>query len=232
MTVLYQNRQEAGRLLAAALEKYADRNDVAVLALSCGGMPVAVEVAEFLSAPLDMLVIQPISVPMHDAWQGDRTMGTLTSGGALILNSEVVDALHISDREVEQAVAFAHKELNDKERASRGIRPFPDIRGRIVILVDDSIETVAAARAGIEAMRLREAKRVTVSAPVGAACVCQQLARDADELICLRQLDCAFVPRLYGDSPLVTDEEAHALLEQTSQNQRVRGEGALANQGC
>ena len=230
MTVPYQSRQEAGQLLARSLWEYADRDDVLVLALSCGGVLVAVEVAEVLSAPLDLLVIQLISAPIHDAWQSDRVKGFVVSGGMLILSNEVVAALQLPVREIEQAIAFARRELSHKERACRGARPFPDIRGRTTILVDDSIEIVATMRVGIEAMRRGEAKRVTVATPAGSACACRQLAREADELICLRQLNCSLEPRSYQDFPLVTDEEARALLEVCVQKQRAPIDRALVNQ--
>ena len=230
MTAPYQNRQEAGRLLARSLEKCADRDDVLVLAVSCGGVLVAVEVAEVLSEPLDMIVIQQFSAPMHDAWQADRMMGAVVSGGTLVFNNEVVDALQLPAREVEQAVAFARRNLIHKEQACRGTRPFPDIRGRAVILIDDCIETAATMRVGIEAMKRGEAKRVTVATPVGSACMCRQLAREADELICLWQPNCSLVSYAYRDFPLVSDEEARTLLESYRQKQRAWSERTFANQ--
>lgn len=221
MTAQYQNRQEAGRLLARSLGEYAGRDDVLVLALSGGAVPIAVEISEALSAPLDVLVVRQIRVPWHDAWQADQAMGAVASGGIRILNSEVVNALHLPVREIEQAVAFAYGELIDKERSCRGGRPFPDVPGRTVILVDDGIETVVTMQAAIEAMRACGSKRVIVATPVGCASGCQQLARQADEVICLRQLNGTgtSVPLFYRDFPLVTDEEVRALLDGLVQKQ-------------
>jgi putative phosphoribosyl transferase len=199
--------------LARSLGEYAGRDDVLVLALSCGGVLVAVEVAEVLLAPLDVLVIQPIGVPWHDAWQGDRAMGAVARGGVRFLSSEIVDALHLPVQEIEQAVTFAQSEVLRKDRALRGGCPFPEVCGRIVILVDDGIEAVVPMHAAIEAMRVCGAARVIVAAPAGSASGCQQLAGQADEVICLRQLNCTSVSRFYRDFPLVTDEEASPLLD-------------------
>ena len=236
MTPLYQNRREAGQLLARSLEDYAGRDDVLVLALSCGGAPVAVEVADVLSAPLDMMVIQQISVPQHDAWQTERSMGVVASRGVSILYAEVVDAVKLPSEEIEQAVAFAHKELISKERAYRGLRPPPDVGRRIVILVDDGIETVCPMRAAIEALRTCGAARVIVAAPVGSSAGCEQLARQADEVICLQKLNCSMIPLFYRDFPRVTEEEVHALLDRCASScaspvaeGRVQGETGIAS---
>lgn len=220
MTAPYQNRQEAGRLLARSLGEYAGRDDVLVLALSRGGLLVAVEVAEVLSAPLDLLATQQVRVPQHDAWQMERAMGAVASGGIRILSSKVLDALHLPQQEIDQAVAFANGELIGKEVACRGVRPFPDVHGRTVILVDDGIETVLTMQTAIEAMKACGSGRVIVAAPVGCASGCQQLARQADEVICLRQLNCATPPSFYRDFPLVTDGEVRALLDGLVQKQR------------
>jgi predicted phosphoribosyltransferase len=225
MAALYQNRREAGQRLARSLEDYAGRDDVLVLALSCGGAPVAVEVADVLSAPLDMLVIQQISVPQHEAWQMGRAMGVLASGGVRILNAEVVDAFKLPSEEIEQAVAVAHRELISKERAYRGLHPFPNVCGRIVILVDDGVETISPMRAAIEAMRTCGAARVIVATPVGSASVCQQLTQQADEVICLQQLNCTIIPLFYRDFPRITGEEVYALLNQCASMVRITSGG-------
>lgn len=230
MTALYRNRQEAGQLLARSLGEYAGRDDVLTLALSCGGVPVAVEVAEVLSVPLDMLVTQQISVPWHDAWQGERPMGAVASGGVRILDGKVVDALKLPPQEVEQAAALARTELANKERACRGGHPFPAIRGCIVILVDDGIETASPMQAAVEAMRARGGMRVIVAAPVGCISACEQLAQQADEVICLRQVNCSTVPLFYRDCPRITNEEVHALLDRRARVSEVRRRESIATQ--
>jgi predicted phosphoribosyltransferase len=207
--------------LARSLGEYAGRDDVLVLALSRGGVLVAMEVAEVLLAPLDVLVIQQIGVPWHDAWQGDRAMGAVASGGVRFLSSEVVDAFHISVQEIEQAVTCAQSEMLRQERALRGGCPFPEVSGRIVILIDDGIEALVPMQAAIEGMRACGAARVIVAAPAGSASGCQQLARQADEVICLRQLNCTSVSGFYRDFPLITDEEARAILDGIAQKQLV-----------
>lgn len=218
MTPLYQNRQEGGQALARSLKDCPGWTGVLVLAVSCGGIPVAVEVAEVLSAPLDLFVTQPISVPWHDEWQGDRTMGAVASGGVRIFDRRVVAALNLPAQEIEQTAALAHSELANKESACRSGRPFIEVRGRVVILLDDGIETAYPMLAAVEAMRARGVMGVIVAAPVGCASACQQLAPQADQVVCPCQVDCHTTHLFYRDFPPVTDEEVHALF-----NRRTSG---------
>ena len=173
MTAGFRNRHDAGRLLAESLAKYAGRHDVIVVAISSGGMIVALEVAQAIRSPIEMLVTQPIRVPMHDPWQETQAMGALASGGA---------------------------------------RPFADVRNRIVILADETIDAPESMCAGIEAMRERNARFVVVAAPMGSARACRQIASKADEVVCLTQWETACPPPSYEGCPPVSDEEVRGLL--------------------
>src|SRR5438105_4241453 len=135
---LYRDRHHAGRVLAQTLApKYAHRPNVVVLALPRGGVPVAWEVAQQLNAPLDIFVVRKLGVP----GQEELAMGAIASGGVVVLNREVVDYLGIPGEVIDAVAVDELWELERRERAYRGSRPEPDVRGKTVILVDDALAT-------------------------------------------------------------------------------------------
>src|SRR5438270_3185334 len=133
--MLFQDRHEAGRQLAAELTEYAGRDDVVVLALPRGGVPVAFEVAQALGAPLDIFLVRKLGVPGRE----ELAMGAIASGGVRVVNDEVVRALGITDEELDAAAAEEEQELRRREEAYRDGRPAPDLSGETVILVDDGL---------------------------------------------------------------------------------------------
>src|SRR3979411_32965 len=145
----FRDRREAGRQLAQHLAAYANRPDVLVLALPRGGVPVAYEVARALHAPLDVFLVRKLGLPGHEEY----AMGAVASGGVRVLNREVVDQLHLPDELIEGVASRELQELERRERLYRGDRPFPDVRGKTVILVDDGLATGSTMRAAAEALR-------------------------------------------------------------------------------
>src|SRR5262245_37070546 len=192
----YRDRADAGQALAERLMPYADRPDVLVLALPRGGVPVAFEVARALGVPLDVFLVRKLGVP----GQRELAMGALATGGVRVLNREVVEALGIPD-EVVDAVAFEEEEeLRRREREYRGDRPPPDVRGRVVILIDDGLATGSTMRAAVAALRRLGPARVVVAVPVGAPETCAELRGEADEVVCARTPDPFYaVGRWYDD---------------------------------
>src|SRR5204863_1975030 len=122
--MLFRNRREAGRKLAAKLMAYADRTDVVVLALPRGGVPVAFEVAQALQAPLDIFLVRKLGVP----GQPELAMGAIASGGVRILNEDVVRMLRIPDDVIDSVAMKDRAELERRERAYRANRPAYDVR--------------------------------------------------------------------------------------------------------
>src|SRR5436305_3109160 len=141
--MVFHDRAEAGRQLAAELAEYADRPEVIVLALPRGGVPVAAEVARSLSAPLDVFLVRKLGLP----GQEELAMGAIASGGARVLNDEVVRSLGVPERLLDEVAARERVELERRERDFRGDRPPPDVRGRITIVVDDGLATGSTMRA-------------------------------------------------------------------------------------
>src|SRR5262249_55154815 len=173
---------EAGQRLAGKLKKYAGRPDVLVLALPRGGVPVAFEVAQALHAPLDVFLVRKLGLPGH----AELAIGAIATGGVRVLNEDLVRALQIPDEVIDAVAVEEQQELERRERTYRDDRPPPDVRGRIVILVDDGLATGSTMRAAVAALRRQRPARVVVAVPVGAAETCSELGAEADEAICAR----------------------------------------------
>lgn len=210
MSVTFANRAAAGRALADRLMHYADREDVVVLGLPRGGVPVAAEVARALHAPLDVYVVRKLGVPGRP----ELALGAIGPGGVRVLNQDVIDTYRLGDADVDAVVAREATELERREREYRGEDGAPpELTGRIVILVDDGLATGATMRAAVRAVRQAEVARVVVGAPVAATSVCSDLRELADEVVCV-QTPWSFmaVGQWYDDFAQTTDAEVRELL--------------------
>src|SRR5262245_23721309 len=176
----YQDRTEAGRLLAERLAKYKNRPDVVILALPRGGVPVGFEVARALKAPLDVFVVRKLGVP----GQEELAMGAIASGGVLVLNEDIVRMLRIPEELIEAEVRKEAEELERRERLYRGDRPGLDARGRVAILIDDGLATGSTMRAAAIALRRLQPSCIVVAVPVAAGPTCDELSSEVDEVIC------------------------------------------------
>ncbi|MEJ2291990.1 MAG: phosphoribosyltransferase [Deinococcales bacterium] len=206
----FENRREAGRELAQHLSAFRNRDDVIVLGLPRGGVPVAAEVARALGAPLDVLVVRKLGVPGHE----ELAMGAVASGGARVLNEGIVRDLGLGDATVERVTQEQRSEVERRERAFRGDRPPADLQGKTVLLVDDGIATGATMRSAVAALRSRGPERVVVATPVAAPEAVALLEEEADEVICLATPAYFLaVGRWYRDFPQTSDDEVRALLD-------------------
>src|SRR6266508_3260852 len=198
---VFRDRVEAGEVLAARLGHYAGRAgaqragaaDVLVLALPRGGVPVGARVAPALGAPLDVFVVRKLGVPG---------------------NEEVVRELHVDDATIQRVADAEGRELARRERSYRGDRPPPDLAGRVVILVDDGLATGSTMRAAVAAARAAgPPARVVVAVPTAPAATCEQLRREADEVVCATTpWPFRAVGYSYRSFPQTTDEEVRELL--------------------
>ena len=205
----FQNRTEAGRLLASRLQHYAGRNDVLVLALPRGGVPVAREVARSLAAPLDVFIVRKLGVPGHE----ELAFGAIATGDVRVLNARVVQDLQIPQRVIDDVTARERQELARRERAYREQRPAPEVPGRIVILIDDGLATGSTMRAAVKAVRRSDPKRVIVAVPTGAPPTCEEFRALADEVVCVLTPDPFYAVGLwYEDFSQTTDAEVRDLL--------------------
>lgn len=212
--MLFQNRTHAGRVLAGMLAGYRDRDDLLVLALPRGGVPVAFEIANALHAPLDVFLVRKLGVP----GQEELAMGAIATGGIRVLNHALVKYLGVPDHVIDSATAAEQAELDRREQAYRGMREAPDVRGRIVILVDDGLATGSTMRAAVAALRQQKPARIIVAVPVAAASTCQEFREEVDEIICATTPDPFYgVGQWYEDFSQTTDEEVRDLLKRAAQ---------------
>jgi predicted phosphoribosyltransferase len=209
----FQNRRQAGRLLAAKLARYANRPDVIVLALPRGGVPVGYEVARALNAALDAFLVRKLGAP----GQEEFAMGAIASGGVRVLNEQAVSTLRIPDSVIESVAAREKQELSRRERLYRGDRPSADVHRKTVILVDDGLATGSTMHAAVRALRQKQAGRIVVAVPVAARETCEALRAEADDIVCAVTPDPFFAVGLwYEDFSQTTDEEVRDLLEQAN----------------
>ncbi len=214
--MIFRDRTDAGRQLAALLTRYADRTDVLVLALPRGGVPVAYEVAKELNAPLDVFLVRKLGVPGHE----ELAMGAIASGGVRVLNEDIVNYLKIPDEVIDAIAAVEQRELERRQRAYRGDRPPPDVKDRVVILIDDGLATGSTMRAAAASLRLQKPRRIVVAVPVSSPETCDEFRSEVDEIIC------AFTPEhfqgvglWYEEFSQTSDEEVRELLKRATQRQ-------------
>ena len=210
----FANRTEAGRLLAEKLVNYAGRADVIVLGLPRGGVPVAFEVAQRLGALLDVFIVRKLGVPGFE----ELAAGAIASGGVRVLNEDVMRAIPHADEAINAITARETAELERREQIYREGRPPPELRDRIVILVDDGLATGATMRAAVKALRERGAAKIVVAVPVGPPDTCHELEERADETICLSTPEFfQAVGQYYEDFSQASDEDVRELLGQAAQ---------------
>ena len=210
MELPVKNRKVAGQALAAALQEYKERDDVIVLGLPRGGVPVAVEVAEALGADLDLMLVRKLGAP----GQRELAMGAIASGGSRVMNQDVVRALNISEDDISQVEEGERRELQRREQAYRGKRPWPELANRCVILVDDGLATGATMRAAVDAVRQYGPAHLAVAVPVAPADTIEMLRKQVDNVVCLAEP--AYFRAIglwYVDFSQVTDDEVRHILE-------------------
>jgi predicted phosphoribosyltransferase len=218
--VIYQDRRDAGRVLAQAVidARLPDLNDAVVLGLARGGVPVAFEVALACGLPLDVMIVRKIGAPGNREY----AMGAVASGGEVVFNFDVVRGFRVSEEKLRLAIEEQEKEIERLESLYRAGRPPMDFGEGGVILVDDGLATGASMRAAVRAVRLR-AKRVTVAVPVAARSTCLELSKEVDQMVCASTPDpLEAVSLFYRDFGPTSDEEVQSLLAQARQRSIVR----------
>ncbi len=205
----FRDRRDGGQALAARLGHYAGRDDTVVLALPRGGVPVAHEVARALAAPLDVFVVRKLGVP----GQEELALGAVASGGVRVINRSVVNAVGVPAETIERLTRRERGELARRERAYRDARPPVDVRGRVVLLVDDGLATGASMRVAVAALREQGAARLVIAVPAAPAETCRELATEVDEVVCATSPEpFTAVGSCYDDFSQTTDEDVRELL--------------------
>jgi len=213
MMARFHDRRDAGRRLATDLAAYANRSDVRVLALPRGGVPVAFEIARALDAPLDVFVVRKLGVPGHEEY----AMGAIASGGAVLLNQQVIRSVGVSQAQVQRVLETERRELERREVRYRGDRPAPDVAGNTVILVDDGLATGSSMLVAVAALREEKPARIVVAVPVGSRDTCAAMRGAADDVVCSMTPDpFQAVGLWYDDFSQTSDEEVHELLDRAA----------------
>jgi len=208
----FSNRTEAGHALAARLSRLAGE-DVIVLALPRGGVPVGAEIARALHAPLDVFNVRKLGVPWHD----ELAMGAIAAGGVRVLNNDVIMTAGVTKEDLDQVTALQQIELDRRERLYREGRPPPSFTGKTVVLVDDGIATGATARAAIQVIRSRNPVKLVVAVPVIQESVAGELAREVDELVTvLEPSDLFAIGAWYDDFAQLSDDDVRRILAETA----------------
>ena len=206
--MVFQDRREAGRILGEMVARLPNLSGGVVLGLVRGGVPVAYEVARACGLPLDILVVRKLGVPGVE----ELAMGAIASGGGVVLNDYVLQSYRISEKKLEHVIEREQQELERREVLYREGRPPVEIAGRTVVLVDDGLATGATMRAAVRAVKER-ARRVIVVVPVGAKSTCEDLAKEADQVVCAmipEPLDA--VSLFYREFPPTSDQEVIRLV--------------------
>ena len=210
----FANRSEAGQLLAEKLGKYAGRDDVIVLGLPRGGVPVAYEVAKLLGAPLDVFIVRKLGVPGFE----ELAAGAIASGNVRVLNEDVMRAIPHADTAIESVTTREAAELKRREQTYREGRPPPELHNRVVILVDDGLATGATMRVAVKALQQSGAAKIVVAVPVGPPDTCREVKQEADEMICLSTPEFfQAVGQYYEDFSQTSDDDVRQLLSQAAQ---------------
>ena len=212
-TRLYRDRFDAGKRLAGLLGAYAHRQDVLVLALLRGGVPVAFEVAKALNAPLDVFLVRKLGVPGRE----ELAMGALASGGICVLNEDVISTLRISDQVINRVREQEQRELIRRERLYRDDRPAPEVSGCVVMLIDDGLATGASMRSAAIALRQRGPDRLVIAVPVACPSACFDLRGEVDEIVCALTPEPFYgVGYWYENFSQTSDQEVYDLLDRAA----------------
>lgn len=207
----YLNRTQAGEILAQELKSWANRNDVIVLALPRGGVPVAFEVAKTLHAPLDVFIVRKLGVPNHK----ELAMGAIAISDVSVFNDEIITDYQIPIHVIQAVMQEEKNELKRREFAYRGDQPFPELKNKIVILIDDGIATGASIRAAIKALKKFMPAKIIVAIPVAEKFMCENMRALVDGFVCpMQPVFFNAVGSWYEDFSQTEDEEVYSLLKQ------------------
>ncbi|MGZ3237902.1 MAG: phosphoribosyltransferase [Burkholderiaceae bacterium] len=215
----FKDRAEAGELVAQRLMRYAGRDDVIVLALPRGGVPVGFVVAHKLDVPLDILIVRKLGFPGREEY----AMGAIASGGVCVLHDEVLERFGVPMSDVEEIKQRELIEIERREKLYRANRPVLQLQGRVVIIVDDGIATGSTMQAAVKCLHQFKPARLVIAVPVAPPDTYQELRPEVDEFICLSMPEPFFaVGTWYKEFDQTSDEEVKSLLERADREHAQR----------
>ncbi|PWU04315.1 MAG: phosphoribosyl transferase [Verrucomicrobia bacterium] len=210
--MIFRNREDAGKKLARKIKEVLKREaleDAIVLALPRGGLPIGAAIRDEFQIPMDAFLVRKIGAPGY----AELAMGALAMGGAMIVNEEVFRMFNPSEEVVEHLIKTAENELKYQNTKYRKGRAMPEVKDKVIILVDDGLATGATMRAAIAGLKKMGPKKIIVAVPVAATDTLKKVQKEADQVICLFSTDAfSSVGQWYEDFSQVTDEETEQLL--------------------
>jgi len=220
MVKRFADRYAAGRELADTLQTYANRDDVVVLGLPRGGLPVAYEVAVRLNVPLDVFVVRKLGAPGHE----EMAIGAIASGDVRVLNEDIVAYLDIAQDTIDSIEDRERRELRRRESLYRDDYPMPKLRDRTVLLVDDGLATGATMRAAVQALKQHQPAEIVVAVPTASRQTCENFRSipEVDEIICLLSpTQFRAVGRWYEKFEQTSDEQVRILLQKARERDNI-----------
>lgn len=209
---IFRDRVDAGRKLASALADMKDKKPI-VLAIPRGGVVVASEVAKALGAPLDIVVTRKIGAP----GEPEYALGAVTQEGEVIMNEQAAESIGAGQAYLDSEIARQKEEVKERMRKFRGMRPFPEIKGRVVVIVDDGIATGSSIEAAVMSTRRKDPKEIVVAVPVAPEDAVEALMEEVDRVVCLRTPYPFFaIGEFYSDFDQVEDDEVRRLLDENA----------------
>lgn len=216
--MLFRDREEAGRRLAEALMQFKGK-DVVVLGIPRGGVVVANEVAKALGAPLDVVVTRKIEAP----GEPEYALGAVTQEGDVIMDRQAAESLGASPAYIDDQVRKKREEVKERMQRLRGDATYPQLEGKIVVIVDDGIATGSSVNAAVMSVKKRKPKEIVVAVPVAPADALEMLSEDGTKVVCLETPGPFLaVGEFYGAFDQVEDLEVRRILDENSA-ERTRG---------
>ena len=209
MSKKFSNRIQSGQMLAQHLQAYANIENVLVLALPRGGVPIAFEVAKHLNAALDVCIVRKLGVPGHK----ELAMGAIASEKTIVFNQDIIDLLGIDQAKITAVVNQELRELRRRDQVYRSNKPAINVKDKIVILIDDGIATGATMRAALTIIQQQQPAKIVVAVPVAPLNICEELRLEVDDVVCLQcPENMSAIGLWYEDFSQTTDNEVRAFL--------------------
>jgi putative phosphoribosyl transferase len=208
---VFRDRFQAGELLAEKLQEYAGKGNVIVLAVPAGGVPVGYALAKEIAAPMDVVVVRKIQIP----WNTEAGFGAITWEGKIVLNQALVEQLNLTEEEMQTAILRTKRNVQERLRMFRGQKSMPDLKDKVVILVDDGLASGFTMLAAARSVKERAPKKVIIAVPTASLGAIELLAPEVDEIVCLNiRSGLSFaVAEAYVNWYDLTDEEVTNILK-------------------
>jgi putative phosphoribosyl transferase len=211
---IFRDRFQAGNLLANKLREYAGKGNVIVLAVPAGGVPVGYTVAKELDIQIDVIVVRKVQIPRNT----EAGFGAITWDGKIVLNENLAKQLDLTEEEIKTQISATKRNIQERLKKFRGNKPMPDLKDKVVILVDDGLASGFTMLAIARSVRERAPEKIIVAVPTASLGAIELLALEVDEIVCLniRSKPSFAVAEAYKNWHDLTDEEVLKILSENN----------------